>query len=84
MLAAVGAAVGLFEQDPAAYLAGYRERAAESSGVDAATVEGLIAARSQARADKDFERADGLRDQLVEMGVVLEDGPAGTSWKLER
>ncbi len=84
VLAAVGAGVGLFEQDPVAYLSDYRERAAQSGGVDADLVEELIAARVQARAGKDFQKADTLRDQLVEMGVVLEDGPGGTSWKLER
>lgn len=84
VLAAVGAAVGLFEQDPAAYLSDYRERAAQSGGVDAGLVEELVASRVQARADKDFQKADTLRDQLVEMGIVLEDGPDGTSWKLER
>jgi cysteinyl-tRNA synthetase len=84
ILAAVGAGVGLFEQDPATYLSDYRERGAQSGGVDADLVEELVAARVQARTDKDFQKADTLRDQLVEMGVVLEDGPGGTSWKLER
>ena len=40
-----------------------------------------IAARKQARADKDFARADGIRDELATQGIILEDGPEGTTWK---
>jgi cysteinyl-tRNA synthetase len=45
-------------------------------------VEGKIAERTQARADRDFGRADEIRDELAEEGIVLEDGPDGTSWKV--
>jgi cysteinyl-tRNA synthetase len=40
----------------------------------------LVVARSAARSDRDFARADGIRDALGEVGVVLEDGPDGTTW----
>jgi len=43
----------------------------------------MIAEREQARTEKDFARADALRDKLREAGVALEDTPAGTKWKLE-
>ncbi len=42
----------------------------------------LIEMRKDARARKDFAASDRIRDQLKELGVVLEDGKAGTSWKL--
>ncbi|MGD2047364.1 MAG: cysteine--tRNA ligase [Gemmatimonadota bacterium] len=45
-------------------------------------VEGLIAERNEARADRDWARADSIRDELSEKGVVLEDGPSGTRWKV--
>jgi len=41
----------------------------------------LIAERVQARTDRDFTRADEIRDQLTEMGIVLEDGAGGTRWR---
>jgi cysteinyl-tRNA synthetase len=41
-----------------------------------------FAARKQARVDKDFGKADSLRDELVELGVELADTPAGTVWHL--
>lgn len=50
--------------------------------VDAAQVEALIAARLQARADKNWAESDRIRDQLTAMGVVLEDGKGGTTWRL--
>ena len=49
---------------------------------DAAEVEALIAARLQARADKNWAESDRIRDQLTSMGVVLEDGKGGTTWRL--
>ena len=41
-----------------------------------------IAARAAARAGRDFGRADAIRDELLDRGVALEDGPSGTRWKL--
>ena len=50
-------------------------------GLDEAEVERLVAARTEARASRDFQRADEIRDQLASAGVVLEDGADGTRWK---
>jgi cysteinyl-tRNA synthetase len=44
----------------------------------------LIDVRQEARQDRDWARADAIRDQLQEMNIVLEDGPDGTRWKLQR
>lgn len=49
-----------------------------------AEIEALIQEREDARAGKDFSRADEIRDQLKEEGVILEDTPQGIRWKREK
>ena len=46
-------------------------------------VEDLIAQRTQAREDRDWARADALRDELDQMGIVLMDGSEGTNWRIQ-
>ena len=57
-------------------------QAGAGSGVDAVRVEALIAERLAARAAKNWAESDRVRDQLLAMGVVLEDGKGGTTWRL--
>jgi len=44
-------------------------------------IEGLIIKRAEAKKAKDFSTADNIRQNLKDRGIILEDGPAGTSWK---
>ncbi|GIR77700.1 MAG: hypothetical protein CM15mP80_03250 [Alphaproteobacteria bacterium] len=44
-------------------------------------IERAIEARNQARASRDFDEADRIRDQLAEQGIKLLDGPDGTRWE---
>lgn len=53
----------------------------KSGDIDAERIEGLIAERNQARKDRNFSRADAIRDELAAEGIVLEDGATGTNWK---
>lgn len=76
MLAA-GDYLGLLQQDPEAWFAG------KTSDVDAQYIDALVAERAQAKADKNWARADEIRDELSQRNVVLEDGPDGTIWRVE-
>ncbi len=53
----------------------------DSTDLDEAFIDELVASRDQARANKDWAESDRLRDQLLEQGVVLEDTPNGTIWR---
>ena len=50
---------------------------------DSAEIDALVAQRTQARADRQFDRADAIRDELKARGIVLEDTPHGTIWHRE-
>jgi cysteinyl-tRNA synthetase len=64
--------LGIAGSDPQTWLRG---------GVDAETVEAAIAARLAARKAKNWAEADRIRAELLAQGVVLEDGPGGTTWR---
>jgi cysteinyl-tRNA synthetase len=72
-LLAGGALLGLLQQDPVLWLRG-------DEG-DAGWIEERIAARQAARKARDFAAADHIRAELAERGILLEDGPKGTSWR---
>ena len=78
-LKAGGLALGLLQQDPEAWFRWMPASAAE--GPSDADIEAAIAARQAARKAKDFKESDRIRDDLKAKGVILEDGPKGTSWK---
>ena len=74
---ALAGLLGVLQLEPDAFL-----QAGAEGKVDGAEVEALIAARLQARAEKNWAESDRIRDQLTAMGVVLEDGKGGTTWRL--
>lgn len=77
-LVELGGILGLLYQDPVKYLQGQSDGASDD---ETALIESLIEQRREARARKDFAAADEARNKLTEMGIVLEDGPSGTTWR---
>jgi cysteinyl-tRNA synthetase len=57
---------------------------APRTNVDQTEIETAIAARNAARKAKDFKESDRIRDALLAKGIVLKDGPSGTTWEVKR
>ncbi|WP_373602854.1 cysteine--tRNA ligase [Aggregatibacter sp. HMT-949] len=74
-LCQLGNILGLLESDPETFLQ------AGSNDVEIIQIEALIKQRNEARAAKDWATADAARNALSAMGIVLEDGPNGTTWR---
>ncbi len=72
--------LGCFGDDADVWLQRRRDRRAQQAGLDLGRVESLLAERRQARAAKDWARSDAIRDELAALGLVVKDGPAGTTW----
>ena len=77
-LKALGGVLGLLGRDPVAFL---QAGAPDAGGLDAATIEARIAERAAAKKGKDYAEADRIRAELLAAGVILEDGPGGTTWR---
>ncbi|WP_312664721.1 cysteine--tRNA ligase [Pantoea sp. CTOTU49201] len=69
--------LGILQQDPEQFL----QSGAQVNDDEVAEIEHWVKARSDARAAKDWAQADVARDKLNELGVIVEDGPQGSSWR---
>ena len=74
---AAGNLLGILGQDPEEWLQGD----AAADAISAEAIETLIKERVDAKANRNFARADEIRDSLLAEGVVLEDSREGTQWK---
>ncbi|CAM9884829.1 unnamed protein product [Ectocarpus fasciculatus] len=95
-LRAAGKLLGLLQQDPEAWFKGLRHHvmraetghyelqgsdAKLTAGLTEEAIETMIAARIEARKAKNFAESDRIRDELKAQGILLDDGPSGTTWK---
>ena len=72
-LRTLGGTLGLLQQDPVQFLRG--------SDDDSAEIDALVAVRTTAKKEKNYPEADRVRKVLLDKGIVLEDGPGGTTWR---
>ncbi len=77
-LLGAGLALGLLQQSPADWFT------RGASGDDDARIQALIDERETARQQRDFARADAVRKQLADEGILLEDTPQGVRWVRKR
>jgi cysteinyl-tRNA synthetase len=73
----------LFRDDPEKYLAQQRKEGLKKLNLTEEEIFRSIEERNLARKEKNFKRADGIRNDLLSKGIVLEDTPTGTVWKLK-
>ncbi|MGD9765439.1 MAG: cysteine--tRNA ligase [Candidatus Binatia bacterium] len=83
-IGAIAEVLGVAQEEPRVYLERDKARRVADRALAPAEIERMIAERAAARAGRDFKRADAIRAELKAQGVVLEDGPHGTTWKIER
>ncbi len=76
-LLAAGNLLGILQQAPRDWL----QDGVSDEAISAETIEGLIEERKAAKLAKDYGRADQIREDLLEQGVVLEDSQEGTRWR---
>ena len=75
-----GRILGLFTESPSDFFARLTDAAPR---IDPREIDALIEKRTLARSQKDWAASDVIRDRLKEIGVVVEDGPKGTTWRLD-
>ncbi|WP_299582990.1 cysteine--tRNA ligase [uncultured Microbulbifer sp.] len=80
LLLAAGDMLGILQQDPEAW---FKQARGGEELISAEEIEALIEERVQSKKNRDFARADGIREELKSKGVVLEDSREGTKWRRE-
>ena len=79
----IGWVFGLFHEDPASYIDRQKKEGIKKKGIPEEDILQWIDERNLARREKNYKRADEIRNELLSKGIVLEDTPSGTNWKLK-
>ncbi|UYM18917.1 cysteine--tRNA ligase [Endozoicomonas euniceicola] len=77
LLVKLGGILGIVQGGAEAFLK-------SGSDLDEAWIEGMIQKRADAKKARDFAECDRIRDELAAQGISLQDGPQGTTWRVER
>ncbi|MBW1980927.1 MAG: cysteine--tRNA ligase [Deltaproteobacteria bacterium] len=80
----LGSILGLLQQTPAEFFEQLRQVRLTELGIPAEEIERLLEQRSQARKEKNWSRADEIRGMLEEKGIIVEDRPEGTRYRIKR
>ena len=78
----IGWVFGLFQEAPETYLSEEREKGLKRLKLSEGEILHFIEERNIARKEKNWKRADEIRNELLSKGIILEDTPSGTNWKL--
>ncbi len=75
LLKQLGSVLNILGRDPEVFLKG------AVTGLDEAAIDAKVAERAAAKKARDFAKADAIRKELADLGIVIEDSPAGSSWR---
>ncbi len=78
----MGEILGILHENPENYFKTKKTAAIKEEAIDAIQVEEMIQARKNARKEKDWAKADRIRQDLEKMNIIIEDRPDGTIWKI--
>jgi cysteinyl-tRNA synthetase len=78
----MGGVLGILQQPWAEFFEQRSESRLQGLAISADTIGALVAERAAARKQKDWQRADEIRNELEKAGIILEDKPDGTHWKV--
>lgn len=78
--AKVAKVLGIFDEDPETFINEFKQRFINEHDLSLAEIQEKIAARTEAKKDRDFETADRIREQLKEQKIMIQDTPQGVEW----
>ena len=79
----LGGLFGLFQSEPGAFLEAQKGLDKKRISLSPEEIQAKIDLRTAARKARDFKTADAIRDELASQGIILEDGPDGTTWRVK-
>ncbi|OGP95773.1 MAG: cysteine--tRNA ligase [Deltaproteobacteria bacterium RBG_16_47_11] len=82
-LSQMGWIFGLFQEDPEVYLGEQKKEGLKKLNLSEEEILKLIEDRNLARREKNWKQADEIRNDLLSKGILLEDTPSGTIWKIK-
>ena len=78
----IGDILGILTEQPDVYFAGKKSSGIEKASIDSDLIDKMVLERSEARQNKDWARADQIRQELLDMNIIIEDSTEGTLWKI--
>ena len=75
--------MGLLQQDAIQYIEAKQQKVLQQLDIDISAINVLIEERTQARNDKNWKKADEIRDTLLDMKIEIKDDAEGTSWQVK-
>jgi cysteinyl-tRNA synthetase len=70
--------LGVLSEDPVEWLS---KSDADGDGLAAEVIDQMLIDRAEAKAERDFSRADAIRDELNAEGIIIEDSASGATWR---